>query len=157
MHVIEKPFKTLPCRYFLIPGNFPRGWLDICQIPFSMWFFESQQRCTLFQHSNLNEKKLFKMHSHDISIEVPSCKIFLGSFFIRSLPKLVDGFQIIQTIQMCRKQLDFTWNSMKSSISEKFNEISRSQIIWALYVETISWECWLNLRQRQCFQIWDMI
>ena len=60
--------KILRCRYFWNPGNFPRGWVDICQTPFRIWFFESRQRCTLFQHSNLNEKKLFKMHPHDISI-----------------------------------------------------------------------------------------
>ena len=83
----------LPCRFFLIPGNLPRGWLDIFQTLFPRWFFGSRQRCTLFQHSNLNERKLFKMHLHDISIEVPSCKIFFGAFFICSSTKLLSGFQ----------------------------------------------------------------
>ena len=83
----------LPCRFFLIPGNLPRGWLYIFQTLFPIWFFGSRQRCTLFQHSNLNERKLFKMHLHDISIEVPSCKIFFGAFFICSSTKLLSGFQ----------------------------------------------------------------
>ena len=85
--------KILPHRYFLIPGNLPRGWLDICQTPCCIWFFESRQRCTLFQHSELNETKLFKMHPHDISKKVSSCKIFSRAFFIRSSPKLLNGFQ----------------------------------------------------------------
>ena len=77
--------KILPCRYFLIPGNFPRSWLDICQTPFRIWFFGSRQHCILFQHSDLNGRKLFKMHPHDISIKVQSCKIFFRAFFIRNL------------------------------------------------------------------------
>ena len=72
--------KIWPCRYFLIPGNFPRGWLGIFRTPFCIWFYGSRQRCTFFQHSDLNEKKLFKMHPHDISIKVSSCKIFSGHF-----------------------------------------------------------------------------
>ena len=85
--------KILPCRYFLIPGNLLRCWLDICQTPFRIWFFGSRQHYTLFQHSDLNESKLFKMHPHNISIKVWSCKIFFRAFFIRSLPKLLNGFQ----------------------------------------------------------------
>ena len=85
--------KILPCRYFLIPGNFPRSWLDICQTPFRIWFFGSRQHCTLFQHCDLNERKLFKMHPHDIPIKLSSCKIFFRAFFIRNLPKLLNGFQ----------------------------------------------------------------
>ena len=33
---------------------------------------------------------------------------------------------------------------MKNNIPKKFSEISRSQIIWALYVETLHWVCRLN-------------
>ena len=40
--------------------------------------------------------------------------------------------------------LSWNWNFMKNNIPEKFSEISRSQIIWALYVETLHWVCRLN-------------
>ena len=45
--------------------------------------------------------------------------------------------------------LSWNWNFMKNNIPEKFSEISRSQIIWALYVETLHWVCRINsIRQR---------
>ena len=40
--------------------------------------------------------------------------------------------------------LPWNWNFMKNNIPEKFSEISRSQIIWTLYVETLHWVCRLN-------------
>ena len=50
--------------------------------------------------------------------------------------------------------LTWNWNVMKNKILKKFSQISRSHIIWTLYVETIHWVCRINsIRQRQYFQI----